>query len=142
MLSIEIKSQVDFATTMKISQVKLVVCLVLPFLASVYPTFYVPPLPPKKCKKCFLSTFLTTYMLDTEIIISGNFLSSQISKFSGFCPAQSHDFEISNFFTSYNFCPLQSVTGNCLTPLLQSVPVHSLQGTFLHILCLAVPVTI
>lgn len=81
-------------------------------------------------------------MLNTEIIISGNFLSSKIFKFSVWCPAQSPDFEISNSFRSYNFCPLQRTTGNCLTPLSQAVPVHSLQGTLLHILCLAVPVTI
>ena len=33
-------------------------------------------------------------MLDAEIIISENFLSSKIFKFSVWCPAQSLDFEI------------------------------------------------
>jgi len=85
MSSIEIKSHVDLSTATKISPIKVMVCLLLSFLASVYPTFFFfflfcPSRPP--ILKSFVSTFLTTYMLDAEIIISENFLSSKIFKFS------------------------------------------------------------
>lgn len=130
---------------MKISQIKVMVCLehvLLPYIPLFSFLFLSSFKNLKQFKVVCANILKKLYLLDTEIIVGGNFLSSEIFKFSIWCSAQSPDFEISKSFTSYKFCPPQSTAGNCLTPLSQSVPVHSVEGMLLHILCLAVPVTI
>lgn len=130
---------------MKISQIKVMVCLehfMLPYIPLLSFLFLSSSKNLKQFKVVCVNILKKLYLLDTEIIVGGNFLSSKIFKFSIWCSAQSPDFEISKSFTSYKFCPLQSTAGNCLTPLSQSVPIHSVEGMLLHILCLAVPVTI
>lgn len=69
----------------------------------------------------FINIFNKLYATDTENIISRSFPSSKILKYSVWCPAWRSSFEISNSFTSHNFCALKSMTGSCLTP-----PFHSL----------------